>query len=550
MTGKIFRGILVTALLTMTACLLFIIGMQYQFYTDTRKQSLENQAYIISRTVDSGGDIRDFGKLDDRITLIDKNGEVLYDNKADVSDAENHSDRQEFRQALENGTGSSSRFSQTLEKHTYYYAVKLKDGTVLRVAGENITLLNVILGLLPAISAIIIMTFIIALITAFVTSKRIIAPINAINPDKPDIESEYEELTPLIGKLMAQNKRIDRQITELTRSRKEFEIISENMKEGIILTDSDGGILTYNRSITRLFDTETDLKGKNILCVSREDVFYRLLCSISSGLHSEYPISRKEQSLEIITNPVFDELNRCRGAVILVIDVTEKQERERLRREFTANVSHELKTPLTSILGFSEILKEGLAESADVKNFGDDINRETRRLISLVEDIIKLSRLDEGILDNEKQDVELKYLAEEVRERLLTAADAKGICFEVEGETVYVNANPGLIFEMVYNLCDNAIKYNREGGKVTVVTGMRGKKPFISVSDTGIGIAAEHKDRIFERFYRVDRSRSDMSGGTGLGLSIVKRIAGVSGAAINLDSKLGEGTQITVTFDK
>ncbi len=548
MTGKIFRGILVTALLTMTACLLFIIGMQYQFYTDTRKQSLENQAYLISRTVDGGGDIRDFGKLDDRITLIDKNGEVLYDNKTDISETENHSDRQEFREALENGTGSSARFSQTLEKHTYYYAVKLADGTVLRVAGENITLLTAVLRLLPAISAIIIMTFIIALITAFVTSKRIIAPINAISPDNPDTVSEYEELTPLIRKLRAQNKRIERQITELTRSRKEFEIISENMKEGIILTDSDGGILAYNGSITRFFDTETDLKGKNILRVSREEVFYRLLCSISSGLHSEYLISRKEQSLEIITNPVFDELNRCRGAVILVIDVTEKQERERLRREFTANVSHELKTPLTSILGFSEILKEGLAESADVKNFGDDINRETRRLISLVEDIIKLSRLDEGILDNEKQDIELKHIAEEVRERLQPSADAKGICLEVEGETVYVNGNAGLIFEMIYNLCDNAIKYNREGGKVTVVTGIREQKPFISVKDTGIGIAAEHKDRIFERFYRVDKSRSDMSGGTGLGLSIVKRIAGASGAAINLDSKPGEGTQITVSF--
>ena len=548
MTKKIFRGILTSAIITMLLSLVFIVGVQYRIYRDGSYSALEKKAYLISLSADED-ELQKYSSATERITLVDKNGDVLYDNKAKASEMENHSNREEIKEALKDGTGYAVRHSATLGVNSCYYATKLEDGNVLRVADESLSMGAVVLQLLPPIAAIALIAFVLALVLASVISKKILKPINEIDLEKNIEDTAYEELSPFIQKINSQQRKINYQIAELKSRRREFETIAENMSEGLLLTDTKGHILTHNSSIRRFFGTQDDINGQNILTVNRSEVFREVFENIRQNRHYESTVTVGGMCYAVTANPVFDEKDIPCGAVILVVDVTEKEKREKLRREFTANVSHELKTPLTSILGISDMLKNGIVAPQDIKDFGTDINKEAGRLLSLVNDIIKLSELDEGKI-HETERVDLYKTANEVVKSLAKVAEKSGVSLEVRGESAEIKADESLIFEMIYNLCDNAVKYNKEKGAVTVEVGSNNGIPFVSVKDTGIGIAPEYTERIFERFYRVDKSRSKLGGGTGLGLSIVKHIAALFGGTITLNSTLGKGTEITVTFNK
>lgn len=548
MTKRIYWGILAASVITMLTCLVFTIGVQYQIYDESMQKSLKNKAYIISAQGDTEN-LEKYRNIEERVTLIDGNGKVLFDNKAIAENMGNHLSRKEVADALESGDGYSVRRSETLGSKTRYYALRLDDGNVLRISDNSFTVWAVILELLPPIAAVAVMTFVLATVLASVISKKILKPINSIDLDKPEIAESYEEFTPFINKINAQNRRIDRQIAKLTRSRREFEIIAENMSEGLLLTDIDGNVITHNKGTEKFFDVTESIDGSNILTVNRSEIFRKIFNDITEKKHGEEVLNLGGRFYDITANPVYDENNTVCGAVVLIVDITEKENREKLRREFTANVSHELKTPLTSISGISDMLMNGIVAPDDIKGFARDINKESARLISLVNDIIKLSELDEGgAKSDETKSVDLAEVSSEVAKRLTPVAAKKGVVINTEGEKAEITAGESLVFEMIYNLCDNAVKYNKENGTVTVTTGISGGAPFVSVKDTGIGIPSECTDRIFERFYRVDKSRSKESGGTGLGLSIVKHIAMSLGGEITVDSTPGVGTNITVVF--
>lgn len=549
MTKRIYRGILLSSIITMLACLIFTIGIQYQMYDESTKDSLKDKAYIISLNSESG-DLSEYADAKERITLITSSGKVLFDNKAIADKMENHLSRKEVKEALDRGVGYAVRRSETLGSKSCYYALKLKNGNILRISDDSLTVWTVLINLLPAICAIAIMTLVLSSVLAAVISKKILKPLNSIDLENPDAQNIYDELIPFINKINMQNRKIDRQIARLTRSRREFDIITENMSEGLVLTDIKGNILTHNKGIEKFFGVEEDINGKNILTLNRSEVFREIFSDITEKRRGEDILSLNGRYYDMTANPVYDEDGTPCGAVILAVDITEKEKREKLRREFTANVSHELKTPLTSISGISDMLMNGIVAPEDIKGFAGDINKESARLITLVNDIIKLSELDEGAYSTETDEkVDLLKTAAVVKERLEAIAAKKNVKIAVTGEDAEITGGESLVFEMLYNLCDNAVKYNKENGNVTVSVGTSEGAPFVTVKDTGIGIPPEYTDRIFERFFRVDKSRSKESGGTGLGLSIVKHIAMSLGADIRVESTVGKGTEITVTFN-
>ena len=549
MTKRIYRGILLSSVITMLACLIFTIGIQYQMYDESTKDSLKDKAYIISLNSESG-DLSEYADAKERITLITSSGKVLFDNKAIADKMENHLSRKEVKEALDSGEGYAVRRSETLGSKSCYYALKLKNGNILRISDDSLTVWTVLINLLPAICAIAIMTLVLSSVLAAVISKKILKPLNSIDLENPDAQNVYDELIPFINKINMQNRKIDRQIARLTRSRREFDIITENMSEGIVLTDIKGNILTHNKGIEKFFGVGEDINGKNILTLNRSEVFREIFSDITEKRRGEDILSLNGRYYDMTANPVYDEDGTPCGAVILAVDITEKEKREKLRREFTANVSHELKTPLTSISGISDMLMNGIVAPEDIKGFAGDINKESARLITLVNDIIKLSELDGGAYSTETDEkVDLLKTAAEVKERLEAIAAKKNVKIAVTGEDAEITGGESLVFEMLYNLCDNAVKYNKENGNVTVSVGTSEGTPFVTVKDTGIGIPPEYTDRIFERFFRVDKSRSKESGGTGLGLSIVKHIAMSLGADIRVESTVGKGTEITVTFN-
>ena len=549
MTKRIYRGILLSSVITMLACLIFTIGIQYQMYDESTKDALKDKAYIISLNSESG-DLSKYADAKERITLITSSGNVLFDNKAIADKMENHLSRKEVKEALDSGEGYAVRRSETLGSKSCYYALQLKNGNILRISDDSLTVWTVLINLLPAICAIAIMTLVLSSVLAAVISKKILKPLNSIDLENPDAQNVYDELIPFINKINMQNRKIDRQIARLTRSRREFDIITENMSEGLVLTDIKGNILTHNKGIEKFFGVGEDINGKNILTLNRSDVFREIFSDITEKRRGEDILSLNGRYYDMTANPVYDEDGTPCGAVILAVDITEKEKREKLRREFTANVSHELKTPLTSISGISDMLMNGIVAPEDIKGFAGDINKESARLITLVNDIIKLSELDEGAYSTETDEkVDLLKTAAEVKERLEKIAAKKDVKIAVTGEDAEITGGESLVFEMIYNLCDNAVKYNKEGGNVTVSVGTSEGAPFVTVKDTGIGIPPEYTDRIFERFFRVDKSRSKESGGTGLGLSIVKHIAMSLGADIRVESAVGKGTEITVTFN-
>lgn len=547
MTRRIYRGILTASVVTLLACLIFTVGIQYQMYDESTRDAIKDKAYIISLNIGEDN-FSEYEDIKERITLIDPDGKVIYDNRAIAAKMQNHADRAEVKQALKNGDGYAVRRSETLGSKTCYYALKLKNGNVLRVADDSLTVWATVVGLMPALCAVAVMTFVLAAVLANVISKKIVKPINAIDLSVYNTDAPYDELVPLVRKINAQNKKINRQIEALTRNSREFEAISENMSEGLVLTDLDGNILTHNKGAEKLFSTGGDINGKNILVLNRSETFRNVFEEIKNGAQGEGVLELSGRYYSVTVNPVRNENGGACGAVVLAVDVTEKEKREKLRREFTANVSHELKTPLTAVSGISDMLKNGMVKPEDVKGFAEDINREASRLISLVNDIIKLSELDEGAYDKTDGETDLAEVARDVAKRIAPVAAGHNVTVKTEGESAVITGSDSLVSEMVYNLCDNAVKYNRPGGSVTLLTGTKDGKRFVTVKDTGIGIPPEQTDRIFERFYRVDKSRSKQSGGTGLGLSIVKHIAQALGGKITVESRVGKGTEITVTF--
>ncbi|MGN0599134.1 MAG: ATP-binding protein [Oscillospiraceae bacterium] len=541
MTKKIFLN----ELLASCMVLVLVIGLIFGILTDVFEHGLTEELSAEARQVASVAEVYGeecldvFNMQDRRLTFVAKDGSVIYDTKADTASMENHSDREEIREAKENGEGSSVRQSDTFMTKTIYYAVRLTDGSVIRIAADQ----NVIAATMKALVMPAVIVFFAALllsgILSFIVSKSILKPINGIDTENPS-KAPYPELEPLTDKLSAQHETIKKQLRDAQRSKEEFRLITENMSEGFVVTDINTSVLTYNTAASRILGIEKD--AGSILAE-----FCDVAEKAVKGAPAEAELQIGERIYRLIANPVFDE-EKIIGAVIVILDVTERCERERLRREFTSNVSHELKTPLTSISGFAELMMSGGTPDETVVDFSKSIYDEAQRLITLVNDIIKISRLDDGSVEYDRESIDLYELSEETAKRIKPLSDKAGLKVTVSGEHACVFGVRKILDELIFNLCDNAVKYNRPNGTVEInITKVNGRTE-LCVKDSGCGIPISAQDRVFERFYRVDSSRSKALGGTGLGLSIVKHGAIYHGAEIKLESEENVGTAITVSF--
>ena len=538
MTGKIIRSLFSLAMLVLVIGAALFSGILYGYYEKQSFASLAQEAEQLQQTMEyvSPEQMRSA----DRITLISPDGTVLYDSVARADAMENHLSREEVAQALREGTGKSSHYSSTVLKKNLYYALRLEDGNVLRLSREQSSLGAMLLNMAWPVAATVAGLLLLAAGLSVRLARQITQPINAISPDDP--QDVYPELQPLTQRLRQQRETIRNQMDELSRRMREFSAMTENMSEGFLLIDLRGHVLTENHSASMLLPTDADNIAK---CSQRE------LCQAAqqalTGQRCERLLQQGERTLSVIASPVL-ESGQVTGAVVLTLDVTEREQREKLRREFSANVSHELKTPLTSISGFAELMSQGLVPSDKVREFSLDIQKECTRLTNLVEDIIDLSRLEEGGGDMTWEDTDLYTLCDDVLQSLEPVAKRQTVTLRLAGESLQVRGVYQVLREMIYNLCDNAIKYNRSGGSVTVTVARSAGRASVTVADTGIGIPYEDQSRVFERFYRVDKSHSRAIGGTGLGLSIVKHAAALHGAEIKLQSQPEDGTVITVLF--
>ena len=538
MTGKIIRSLFSLAMLVLVIGAALFSGILYGYYEKQSFASLAQEAEQLQQTMEyvSPEQMRSA----DRITLISPDGTVLYDSVARADAMENHLSREEVVQALREGTGKSSHYSSTVLKKNLYYALRLEDGNILRLSREQSSLGAMLLNMAWPIAATVAGLLLLAAGLSVRLARQITQPINAISPDDP--QNVYPELQPLTQRLRQQRETIRNQMDELSRRMREFSAMTENMSEGFLLIDLRGHVLTENHSASMLLPTDADNIAK---CSQRE------LCQAAqqalTGQRCERLLQQGERTLSVIASPVL-ESGQVTGAVVLTLDVTEREQREKLRREFSANVSHELKTPLTSISGFAELMSQGLVPPDKVREFSLDIQKECTRLTNLVEDIIDLSRLEEGGGDMVWEDIDLYTLCDDVLQSLEPVAKRQTVTLRLAGESLQVRGVYQVLREMIYNLCDNAIKYNRSGGSVTVAVARSAGRASVAVADTGIGIPYEDQSRVFERFYRVDKSHSRAIGGTGLGLSIVKHAAALHGAEIKLQSQPEDGTVITVLF--
>ncbi len=545
MKRQIFRAILTVALAVLLSGVVLIMGVLYGYFQDRMLAELAKSTAYIAHGLETQGSAYLTGGLpgNSRVTWVAADGTVLFDSQEDPAGMGNHAGREEIRDALLLGHGTAVRHSDTLAQKTVYYALRLGDGSVLRLADTQYSLWLLLLQAMQPVALAVLLAACLALWLAGRVSRRLVEPINAIDLDEPD-GAAYEELAPLVGRLRSQNLRIRRQVADLRRQREEFAAITENMSEGLLVIDRETQVLSYNTAALRLLGVEGPVEtGESVLALNREAGFRRCVEEALAGRRREELLG--DLCRRVLASPV-EQDGAAAGAVLLVLDVTEKEQREALRREFTANVSHELKTPLTAILGTAEILENGLVKPGDIPHFAGNIHREAQRLIGLVNDIIKLSRLDEGGPTAQWETVDLYRTAEDVLEQLRPAAERKQVTMTLAGGTAPVRGVPQIVEEIVYNLCDNAVAYNRVGGSVAVTVSAGTEGGRIAVSDTGVGIPREAQTRVFERFYRVDKSHS--GGGTGLGLSIVKHGAAYLGARVELDSEPGRGSTFTVTF--
>ena len=550
MTNRIFRSIIAVAMAVLLASLLLTVGALYSYFTQVQFSQLREETTLAAHALTNEGSAY-FDALDEtlqcRITWIGADGTVLYDSHSDHGAMENHLQRQEVKDALESGHGESVRYSDTLLQQTLYAAQRLPDGSVLRLSVAHNSVLKLLLGLVQPLLLVLLVTLLLSLLLARRLSQRIVQPLNELDLDAPLTAGNYEELKPLLRRIDTQQRQLRAQETELKRRKKQFDTVTRSMTEGLILLDHKTTILTMNPAAGRLLGIGENCIGCDFLHIIRTPQIADLLLKALAGQKAEMILTRGSGQYEIASSPVKTE-GQLTGVVLLIFDITEKQRAEAQRREFTANVSHELKTPLHAISGYAELLKSGLVAGADVPAFSDKIYAETQRMILLIEDILKLSRLDENEGNAVKEPVDLYELAQDVVREVLPTAEQLQISINVEGESCMMQSVPHLLRTIVTNLCTNAIKYNRPGGSVRVGVSREAGTVVLQVADTGIGIEPEHQERIFERFYRVDKSHSKAVGGTGLGLSIVKHAALALGAKIELDSTPDVGTTVTVRF--
>ncbi len=549
MTNRIFHAIFLVAAAVMLSVSLLTLCMMYQYSSAEMADKLQREAEYVACGIEAEGMdyLYRLKNAETRITWIAEDGTVLYDSVVDASSMENHSDRTEIQEALEDGTGNSKRISATISERTLYHALRLADGSVLRLSVETMSIVAVFLTMSFPLVLILAAMMAVSLILAFRTAKNITSPINEIDLEHPEQAEIYEELTPLLRRIAVQNREIYHQMAELKRRREEFAAITANMQEGLLILDGEGDVLSHNDALCKLLGVAAVREGENVFSLNRSEAFRLSVEGALAGEHREDRLEVGGRICQIFANPVFRE-EEIAGMILIIFDATEKEERERLRREFTANVSHELKTPLTSISGFAEIMQSGMVPPEDMVDFAKKIYKEAQRLIALVQDIIKLSKLDEKESVLCAEEVALDVLAQEVCERLQPAAEQKGVRLFCKTEPILFHGVKQVLSEMIYNLCDNAIRYNRQNGEVCVTLKREGDKIFLEVADSGIGIAKEEQGRVFERFYRVDASRSAENGGTGLGLSIVKHAAKLHQGGIFMESEVGKGTRIQIRF--
>lgn len=546
MTQRIFKSILAVAGTTLFIGFLLIVGILCQHFDDQMLLQLEQEAQYLSTAVEMNG-VDYLGAVEDdqRITLIDEQGTVLFDNQADPQKMENHLEREEIQEAIATGNGESERYSTTLSTKTVYYAVRLNNGQILRLSSYQNTVVYLLFGLLQPIAIIIVILLCLAAYMSSKLAKKITDPINHLNLDHPEENTTYPELNPLLTRIFRQKQRLKEQMEAATKQQNEFKMITDHMDEGFVVIAKDLTILSYNESIKKHLGIVDDIQNATIYILNHEKAFIDFIEKTMNGHRQEWLQEMQGHYYQWISNPVIS-AEQVTGAVIVMMDVTEKTKRENYRREFTANVSHELKTPLTSISGFAEIIQNGIAKEEDVKNFAGDIFNESQRLIQLVNDIIRLSQLDDESMIYQKEKISTSHLIDHVIQSLQYSAQNHQVELVCQGEEVELETVPTVLQEIVFNLIDNAIKYNQKNGHVNVSYGKEGAYFKFVVQDDGIGIPAAEQERIFERFYRVDKSRSSQNGGTGLGLSIVKHAVATLNGKIELQSALHLGTTVTV----
>ncbi len=550
MNKRIFRGISLTALVVLLLSMVIIFGALYGYFDNLEASRLRTETALAVQGVRLSGSayFEDLEPGDYRLTWVAEDGRVLADTETDPAAMENHASRQEIAQALKNGYGESRRYSDTRMEKTLYYALQLEDGSVVRLSVATSTVLNLVLGMAQPICLVLAGALVMSLILAGRISKKIVAPLNALDLEHPLDNEGYDELSPLLRRLDVQQQQIRSRTAELKRRQADFAAVTDSMGEGLVLLDQEDAVLSINPAACRLLECTATI-GRDILEVNRSPELRAVLARAHEGRRAEELISIRGSKYRLEGTPV-ESSGVVRGVVLLFQDVTEREQAERIRREFTANVSHELKTPLHAISGYAELLSAGMVKSEDMPRFAGNIYTEAQRLILLVEDIIRLSQLDEGAAGMGREQVNLAQLVRETVRSLDSMASEAQVTVATELENVSVNGIEQLLSGVVYNLADNAIKYNHPGGTVTIRLRERGEQAILQVADTGVGIPEESRERIFERFYRVDKSRSKAVGGTGLGLSIVKHAVMIHRGTIHVDSTLGKGTTITVTLPK
>ena len=551
MTKKIFNSIMLVSGIVFTLGLAFVLGILYRYFDQQLLVELKRQASYMAAGVEAQGEdyFSGISNKDSRITYISSEGKVLYDSQAEAESMENHSDREEVREALESGSGESERMSSTMDEKTVYYAVRLDNGNILRVSSTHYSVLALVMELVQPVLWVLLLMLVLSGVFALRISGKILKPVNELDLEHPEENLIYDELSPLLSRLHRQNRQIQEQLDLARQQQEEFSIITENMQEGLLVIDRYTMILSGNSSVWKIFKVREPKTGDSVYCLDRSEDFRRTVEQVLEGKHSSALLKMDGGYVQLLANPVIRGTNPV-GAVLLLMNVTEKVERENLRREFSANVSHELKTPLTSISGFAEIIQDGFVKEEDVKKFAGRIYKEAQRLIQLVEDTIKISQLDEGEIPYEWEKVDLYTMARNIFGTLKDAAGRKNVYLYIDGERTICTTVRPIMEEVLYNLCDNAVKYNREGGTASIRIRQTQSEVSITVSDNGIGIPKEDQNRVFERFYRVDKSHSREIGGTGLGLSIVKHGVAFLGGTIEMSSEEGKGTEITVTFRK
>ena len=551
MTKKIFQSIIIVAATVLLASPTIILGVFYEYFGNIQKGQLTDELNLASVSVIKDGvDYLEQLQSDHyRLTWIDTDGTVLYDTETGNEELENHKDRAEVKTAFEKGIGESTRYSATLMEKTRYYAKRLEDGTVLRISAKYATTGLLVLGMLQPIIFIIIGALLLSGVLASRLSKRIVEPLNNLDLERPLENETYEEISPLLNRINRQSSEISKQLCRLEEKTDEFNQITESMKEGLVLLDNKGIVLSINPAARNIFGSDTQgAVGHDFLRLDRSRTLSAAIEKTFEEGHSEIRIERMGREYQLDISRI-ESAGKVLGAVMLAFDITEQEYAERNRREFTANVSHELKTPLQGIIGSADLIETGMVKPEDMPRFIGHIRKEATRLVALIEDIIRLSQLDEG---NELpcEEFDLMDIAEEVEQNLESAAGARDITLSLSGRNAIMYGVRRLMYEIVYNLCDNAIKYNLSGGRVEIMVDRKDEEAVLCVKDNGIGIAPEHQDRVFERFYRVDKSHSKSSGGTGLGLSIVKHAAKLHHAIVDVKSIVDSGTTVTVRFTK